>query len=84
VPNILSYIQIGDIVRAANGEVQVEISQEVIERITRARAFVYQQIGKDEPVYGFNRGVDLNKDRPVQEERFEAYNRSLIYSHSIR
>ncbi|BBI35334.1 HAL/PAL/TAL family ammonia-lyase [Cohnella abietis] len=34
------------------------------------------------PIYGLNRGVGVNKDRPIDADYFEAYNRNLILSHS--
>lgn len=76
-------LTIYDIVQVAEGKAFVSISSEVMERIVQARRFVHEQIGKKEPVYGFNRGVGLNKDQLVSADQFASYNRDLIFSHCI-
>ncbi|PAB59315.1 HAL/PAL/TAL family ammonia-lyase [Anaeromicrobium sediminis] len=61
----------------------VEISEEAYARIVKSREFVYEMLNSDVPVYGFNRGVGLNKDREIFERYYEEYNRNLVLAHTL-
>jgi len=76
-------LTIEDIVRVAQHKMKVAISSESLEMLNKGRNMLQQWINNDAPVYGFNRGVGLNKDRLVEKEKFSQYNRNLILSHSI-
>ncbi|SDL10779.1 HAL/PAL/TAL family ammonia-lyase [Natronincola ferrireducens] len=76
-------LTIEDVDKVARRGAQVEISQEAMAKVEKARAFVFEMINSDTPVYGFNRGVGLNKDRQVVDRYYEEYNRSLILSHCV-
>jgi histidine ammonia-lyase len=71
-----------DVQQVAAQRVRVEISESAWQRLVLARQFVLRQTGSDLPIYGFNRGVGLNKDKMIEEQAFESYNRSLLYAHS--
>lgn len=61
---------------------QVAISAQAMERLAQSRRLVLELAGSDEPMYGFNRGVGLNKDREVAPASYESYNRNLLLSHA--
>jgi histidine ammonia-lyase len=77
-----SDLTIEDVQRVADELVRVEITEEAWQGLERSRKFVLSQSSSDVPIYGFNRGVGWNKDRVVEEQFFESYNRSLLYAHS--
>jgi histidine ammonia-lyase len=77
-----SSMTIEDVRKVADEHARVEISEEAWQRVVRARQFVLKQTESDTPIYGFNRGVGLNKDRVVEVQDFESYNRNLLYAHS--
>ncbi|WP_141500556.1 HAL/PAL/TAL family ammonia-lyase [Paenibacillus luteus] len=77
-----SSLTIEDVVAVAAGLVRVEIAEDAWQRLVRSRQFILKQTESDSPIYGFNRGVGLNKDWVVEEQAFESYNRSLLYAHS--
>jgi histidine ammonia-lyase len=76
-------LTIDDVVKVARRNAKVEISPEAYNRLVESRRLVYELASSNIPVYGFNRGVGLNKDRQVDPEFFEEYNRNLILSHCI-
>jgi histidine ammonia-lyase len=77
------HLTIEDVICIARNEAKVVIAREAMDKIDAARRFVEQKVSSDKPVYGFNRGVGLNKDRPVDPDHFEQYNHSLLLSHCI-
>ncbi len=77
-----STLTIEDVHAAAAGLVRVEIAEDAWQQVIRSRQFMLKQTASDTPIYGFNRGVGLNKDRIVEEQAYESYNRSLLYAHS--
>lgn len=64
-------------------KVKVEIESEVMEHIDECRKIVYELADSETPVYGFNRGVGMNKDREVMGKYFSDYNRNLILAHCV-
>ncbi|MBJ6359921.1 histidine ammonia-lyase [Paenibacillus sp. GCM10012307] len=76
------HLTIEDVHAIAHGGVKVKIAGEAKELLAASRKFVLSLADSDTPVYGFNRGVGLNKDRVVESARYETYNRNLLYSHA--
>lgn len=61
----------------------VKLEEEALVRVRSARALIYELDKRGEKVYGLNTGVGWNKDRKVEAEYFDAYNKSLLRSHCI-
>ncbi|REK64071.1 MAG: aromatic amino acid lyase [Cohnella sp.] len=61
---------------------KVELAPEAVARVEKAHLVLHELAAKGIPIYGFNRGVGINKDREISSDFFENYNRNLIYSHS--
>jgi len=59
----------------------IVLSVEAKARLVKARKVVFELASENIPIYGFNRGVGINKDKVISDDRFEAYNRSLLLSH---
>jgi histidine ammonia-lyase len=59
----------------------VKVTNTAIARLEAGRELVYRLAETDVPVYGFNRGVGWNKDKPIPQTFFESYNHQLILSH---
>ncbi|MGY4110757.1 HAL/PAL/TAL family ammonia-lyase [Aeribacillus sp. SP014] len=76
-------LTIQQVAQVAEQKAEVEISQEAMERLRAARELVLNWDSVHAPVYGFNTGVGINKDRQVHEKQYEQFNRSLIFSHCI-
>ena len=62
---------------------RAEISREAEAKLEAARTLVYDLARDETPVYGFNRGVGWNKDRKIEADQIDDFNRKLIYSHSL-
>lgn len=62
---------------------QVKLEDEALVRVRSARALIYELDKRGEKVYGLNTGVGWNKDRKVEAEYFNVYNKSLLRSHCI-
>lgn len=77
-----SSLTLEDVRKVADKLVWVEISEDAWQMLVRSRQFILRQTESDTPIYGFNRGVGLNKDKIVEEQTFESYNRSLLYAHA--
>ncbi|KQX48923.1 HAL/PAL/TAL family ammonia-lyase [Paenibacillus sp. Root444D2] len=75
-------LTIEDLQAVAVHRVKVEIDESSWELLEKSRRFVLKKAELDEPVYGFNRGVGLNKDRIIEAQAFETYNRNLLYAHA--
>lgn len=61
------------------------------ERVRRSHTLLLQAAKEDQPIYGLNRGVGLNKDKkifdgdtlnPEAREASETFNKNMLYSHS--
>lgn len=76
-------LTIEDVDSVARRGTKIEISQEAMAKVETARQFVFEMSNSDTPVYGFTRGVGLNKDRQVVDRYYEEYNRNLILSHCV-
>lgn len=60
----------------------VVISDEAWNRLKVAREVIVELAAEGTPVYGLNRGVGWNKDKVIDPEFYEVYNRNLLLSHS--
>lgn len=78
-----SNLTIEDTYRIATGSVEVEISEDAIDRLKKSRELVFRLADQDVPIYGFTVGVGWNKDKKVFGKYFEEYNRNLIYAHCV-
>ena len=76
-------LTIKEVSKVAREYVKVEISHGAMERVEAARSLVHELQNSDTPVYGFNRGVGLNKDREVLAKYYSEYNRNLILAHCV-
>jgi len=59
----------------------IALAEDAKARLKEARRVVFELAAENIPIYGFNRGVGINKDKVISDDRFEAYNRSLLLSH---
>lgn len=62
---------------------EVGIAQNTIKFLEKQREDVFKLADDDIPIYGFTRGVGLNKDRKVLAKDYKKYNKNLIYAHSL-
>src|SRR4051812_23375435 len=76
------HLTIDELHSVANGHRKVMITEEAKQRIRESRQLIYELASKDVPIYGFNRGVGWNKDKVIDPDFFEQYNRNLLLSHS--
>ncbi len=76
-------LTIKDVAAVAREYVKVDICPEAMGRIEGGRRLVYELAESDVPVYGFNRGVGLNKDRQIVSKYYQEYNRNLILAHCV-
>ncbi|MFF2907846.1 histidine ammonia-lyase [Paenibacillus sp. NPDC057934] len=75
-------LSIEDVNRVARHRRPVVIAAEARERLEAARKVIFELAAEGVPVYGLNRGVGWNKDKVIDSDYFEAYNRKLLLSHS--
>lgn len=68
--------------RIAFDRPRVELAPEAVARVERAHHVLHDLAARGIPIYGYNRGVGVNKDREISRDFFERYNRNLIYSHA--
>ncbi|MTI54121.1 HAL/PAL/TAL family ammonia-lyase [Geosporobacter ferrireducens] len=78
-----SGLTIEQVAKVAREKAEVEITSEAMDRIVAGRNLVFEMAESDVPVYGFTRGVGLNKDRQVVARYYQDYNRNLILSHCV-
>ncbi|MGG3625597.1 aromatic amino acid ammonia-lyase [Bacillus gobiensis] len=74
-------LTIEDIYSVAREKKRIEIDETAKQKVINSRKLIYKLVDKNIPVYGFNRGVGLNKDKVIDTHFFEKYNRNLILSH---
>ena len=60
----------------------IEISREVIERVTQAHSLVGRILREDAPVYGLNTGFGLLANTRIPPERLADLQRNLVLSHA--
>ncbi|WP_028983772.1 HAL/PAL/TAL family ammonia-lyase [Sporolactobacillus terrae] len=77
------HLSIDQVIQVAVKKSEVTITDAAWKKVVDSRRFVEQQMDSENPVYGMNRGVGLNKDRKVDPAHFEGFNRNLILSHCI-
>ncbi len=76
-------LNIEQLVKVAREGALVEIDKAALNKLRDVRDFVFEMAESDVPVYGFNRGVGMNKDRQIVAKYYEDYNRNLILSHTL-
>lgn len=76
-------LTISQFVRVVREGATVELDNIAMEKVRSARDFVFKMTSSDVPVYGFNRGVGVNKDREIVGKYYEDYNTNLILSHTL-
>lgn len=76
-------IAITDVVKAAIEKVNLELTAETLEAITKSRETVEAIIKKGKPVYGINTGFGIFADRTIDECSIQKLNRNLIISHAV-
>ncbi|SNS89719.1 histidine ammonia-lyase [Anaerovirgula multivorans] len=76
-------LSIEQVTEVAREGLIIEIHENAIQTVEASRALVYELANSDVPVYGFNRGVGLNKDREVVAKYYSEYNRNLILAHCV-
>lgn len=69
-------LTIEDIHAVARENKRIEIDEKAKQKVNDARKLIFALVEKDVPVYGFNRGVGLNKDKVIDTQFFEQYNRN--------
>lgn len=77
-----SQMSIEDVESVARERRPVVISDDAWERLKAARKVIFELAAEGVPVYGLNRGVGWNKDKIIDPDFFETYNRNLLLSHS--
>lgn len=77
-----SHLTIEDVESVARERRPVIISEEAWNRLKEARKVIFELAAEGAPVYGLNRGVGWNKDKVIDSDFFETYNRNLLLSHS--
>ncbi len=76
-------LKIEEVIKVAKEGLKIEICSEAMEKVEASRLLVFELANSDVPVYGFNRGVGLNKDREIVAKYYSDYNRNLIYAHCV-
>jgi histidine ammonia-lyase len=62
---------------------KVAITPAAHKKVAESRAFVYQLVNSNVPVYGFNTGVGANKDTKVETEHYNQFNINMVRSHCV-
>lgn len=75
-------LTVQDVYTVAYGGRPIQIAEEAMARVRASRELIFELADQDVPVYGLNRGVGWNKDKVIDKEFFERFNRNLILSHS--
>lgn len=84
-------LTVEEVVNVARFHKSVKISPEARERVERSHQLLLRGAKDNQPIYGLNRGVGLNKDRkifkgdaidPEIRQISTQFNRNMIYSHS--
>jgi len=77
------HLSIQNVLDAARSGAIVIISQDGLENIDRARAWLEQVLETDRPVYGINTGFGIFADRRISLADSARLNRNLILSHAV-
>ncbi|MEQ9370375.1 MAG: aromatic amino acid ammonia-lyase [Coleofasciculus chthonoplastes F3-SA18-01] len=84
-------LTIDDVVGVARRGMSVQATPEALDRVRRSHQLLLLAASQDQPIYGLNRGVGLNKDRSIFEgdtlsaearQASEQFNANLLRSHS--
>lgn len=72
-----------DVVQVSREGKRIALSEEALERCRASRAVVWELTKSTKQIYGLNTGVGANKDNHITPEAYQAFNRRILYSHSI-
>lgn len=75
-------LTINDVVNVARQGYSVEVSQEAIAKVEKARKLVDELVDNKETVYGITTGFGKFSDVPISKEETKDLQRNLIISHS--
>lgn len=75
-------LSIKDVVKVARKGHKVELSQEAIEKVEKARKLVDELVDNKETVYGITTGFGKFSDVPISKEETKDLQRNLIISHA--
>ena len=77
------HLTLEDVLRVAEGRVNVKISSSVAKRVKRSRDFIEKALRHGEKIYGVTTGFGMLSDRLIDQSQIEALQRNLIRSHSV-
>lgn len=72
-----------DVVRVARGGAKVSLDGAAREAVRRSRAIVDKCLGSDQPVYGLNTGLGINRDIKIAPQELEDFQRRILMSRSV-
>ena len=75
-------LSIEDVVRVARGNEKVEISNEIKERVKKAREEIEKILQQEKPIYGVNTGFGELANVRISNEKIEELQENLIRSHA--
>lgn len=76
-------LSLEQIQQVADGEEEVSLSHESVQKISQARAWVENIILRGDPVYGINTGFGIFADKKISSQEIQTLNRNLILSHAV-
>jgi histidine ammonia-lyase len=76
-------IVIDDVIKAAIGKVDLDLTAGTLEAINKSHETVEAITKKGKPVYGINTGFGVFADRIIDECSIQKLNRNLILSHAV-
>lgn len=78
-----SSLTLEDVYKIAVKKVEVQLCPLAMQKVNEARNILVGLLDSNTPIYGLNRGVGANKDKRIQQNKYEQYNRNLILSHNV-
>jgi histidine ammonia-lyase len=75
-------LSLGDVVGVARTFTKVELSEEVLDRVKKARLTVDRAVSEGKVVYGVNTGFGALSDKIISRKDLEKLQRNLLLSHS--
>ena len=78
-----STLTIDKVAQVALYGADVVIAPAAQQTLEESRAFVYELVNSNVPVYGFNTGVGANKDKKVETDYYNQFNVNMVRSHCV-
>lgn len=72
-----------DVLGVARGRAKVRLDPAARDRVERGRAVIDRLIRSDQPIYGLNTGLGINRDIKIPQEELAEFQRRIIMSRSI-